>query len=520
MRLILKILILLFSLLFVYHYVCHCNDNNCESIFPKYITDNLDFAQIKKKRDALRQSATATKEVKAPKPTALDFAKPLIAKDGETVVFKLEKENNFTFLKNIEKPANKKPMRKVIRSLKRYIEANPQKNVNIIGNYSASEKKVDNFDNLGQARAETLKTDLIEAGLPNKRLSTTSRLESTLTYFNDSLLLGGIDFAFEEVKEEPAVIQEAAVPPATDSTTNNIDTTSTDTTSIAPKDTTSVDTTTVAPKDTTTVATKDTSKVAPKDTTTKDTTTNNDTTAFKIGNEENDLALVSEKVGFEEGSATPEITEDIRKGFRSVGSYLKKNPTREIDLTGKYTTKEKQETGEDLGLKRANAVKDELAKEGSPKNQINTSSKEVAKLKKGDNGLITKVTTSKFKVNEATAKSLEELEQALYFDSNSYNLQLTAKLKQYFRDVKTYLDQNETTAIKLTGHTDDTDTEEHNQKLGKSRAETVKEKLAEMGIDKKHIQTFSEGEKKPIKTNKTEEGKAINRRVEIIIIKK
>src|SRR5208337_4504115 len=73
------------------------------------------------------------------------------------------------------------------------------------------------------------------------------------------------------------------------------------------------------------------------------------------------------------------------------------------------------------------------------------------------------------------------------------------------------------TKIKLEGHTDSIGTKQYNQALSERRALAVKEYLVkEGGIDKARITTVGYGESEPIASNKTKEGRAENRRVEVL----
>ena len=74
--------------------------------------------------------------------------------------------------------------------------------------------------------------------------------------------------------------------------------------------------------------------------------------------------------------------------------------------------------------------------------------------------------------------------------------------------------------IELEGHTDSDGTEEYNMRLSQNRVEAVKYFLIANGVDKSRIRTSYFGESRPIANNKTEEGKAQNRRVEMRIIEK
>lgn len=68
------------------------------------------------------------------------------------------------------------------------------------------------------------------------------------------------------------------------------------------------------------------------------------------------------------------------------------------------------------------------------------------------------------------------------------------------------------------GHTDSVGSDAYNQKLSVRRAEAVKAYLVSKGIEKNRVYTEGKGEKQPIADNKTKEGRAKNRRVEIEVV--
>ncbi|ADU99602.1 OmpA/MotB domain protein [Alicycliphilus denitrificans BC] len=72
--------------------------------------------------------------------------------------------------------------------------------------------------------------------------------------------------------------------------------------------------------------------------------------------------------------------------------------------------------------------------------------------------------------------------------------------------------------IIAVGHTDSIGTDAYNQKLSVRRAEAVKAYLVSKGIEKNRVYTEGKGEKQPIADNKTKEGRAKNRRVEIEVV--
>ncbi len=72
--------------------------------------------------------------------------------------------------------------------------------------------------------------------------------------------------------------------------------------------------------------------------------------------------------------------------------------------------------------------------------------------------------------------------------------------------------------IIAVGHTDSVGSDAYNQKLSVKRSEAVKAYLVSKGIEKNRVYTEGKGEKQPVADNKTAEGRAKNRRVEIEVV--
>lgn len=72
--------------------------------------------------------------------------------------------------------------------------------------------------------------------------------------------------------------------------------------------------------------------------------------------------------------------------------------------------------------------------------------------------------------------------------------------------------------VQIVGHTDSDGDAGYNQELSENRANTVADVLLNSGIPFSRIQTFGRGESQPVADNFTPEGKAQNRRVEIVIL--
>lgn len=69
--------------------------------------------------------------------------------------------------------------------------------------------------------------------------------------------------------------------------------------------------------------------------------------------------------------------------------------------------------------------------------------------------------------------------------------------------------------VRVEGHTDSIGTDEYNMNLGQRRADTVRDYLVRAGVSAGRVTARSYGESRPIATNATDEGRALNRRVEL-----
>jgi OOP family OmpA-OmpF porin len=72
--------------------------------------------------------------------------------------------------------------------------------------------------------------------------------------------------------------------------------------------------------------------------------------------------------------------------------------------------------------------------------------------------------------------------------------------------------------IEVIGHTDDVGDDDYNQELSEQRAAVVRDYLVETGLSPNKIWTVGAGEKMPIASNNTKEGRTENRRVEILVL--
>ena len=77
---------------------------------------------------------------------------------------------------------------------------------------------------------------------------------------------------------------------------------------------------------------------------------------------------------------------------------------------------------------------------------------------------------------------------------------------------------NKNMYLEVQGHTDSTGSTQYNQQLGLQRAESVRRHLHAQGVALDRMATISYGEDAPAEPNNTADGRALNRRVEIVVL--
>ncbi|MGH1423707.1 MAG: OmpA family protein [Pseudooceanicola sp.] len=86
------------------------------------------------------------------------------------------------------------------------------------------------------------------------------------------------------------------------------------------------------------------------------------------------------------------------------------------------------------------------------------------------------------------------------------------------RTVAASLNKYPDTTVQVVGHTDNTGDAGYNQQLSSRRAQSAANVLASSGVNNARLQAIGRGEDQPRATNQTAEGRAQNRRVEIVIL--
>ncbi len=213
------------------------------------------------------------------------------------------------------------------------------------------------------------------------------------------------------------------------------------------------------------------------------------------------------------------ISDSLNIVFQSLADHLQTNNDRILLLTGQYQNSETNNcTGDDLGMARAESVRQLLVDKGVESAQIRLASSEEALVDLVDDKIMGGVAYS-FINGDLTdvEQRLRESNITLYFGTNDENISLDAEQEQYFDDLKYLLSRNSDVQALVTGHTDDEGSSSGNRRLSTKRAETVRDFMIDRGILIDQIVTKGMGPDEPIANNNTAEGRAQNRRVEITI---
>ena len=82
----------------------------------------------------------------------------------------------------------------------------------------------------------------------------------------------------------------------------------------------------------------------------------------------------------------------------------------------------------------------------------------------------------------------------------------------------TMLKNDKSLVVSVEGHCDIVGSDDYNQKLSEKRAQSVADFLEKQGVEKSRLKIVGFGRKKPVVPNDTDANRALNRRVEMIII--
>lgn len=118
---------------------------------------------------------------------------------------------------------------------------------------------------------------------------------------------------------------------------------------------------------------------------------------------------------------------------------------------------------------------------------------------------------------ELVAEGMSITLRGIYFDFNKSTIK--PESRPALEDAAKILKENPDIRVEIQGHTDSKGSDEYNQDLSERRAQSVVNYLVtQLSIDRARLVAKGYGEAMPIATNDTDEGRALNRRVEFFIL--
>ena len=110
-------------------------------------------------------------------------------------------------------------------------------------------------------------------------------------------------------------------------------------------------------------------------------------------------------------------------------------------------------------------------------------------------------------------KLLGEMDHPVHFETGK--AVLSSSDRNHLEKIAHYLRQDDNLRLSVSGHADATGTDAINRPLSQARAEAVTGVLTEQGVDRSQVVVKNYGSRKPVESNQTAEGRAMNRRAEI-----
>ena len=174
-----------------------------------------------------------------------------------------------------------------------------------------------------------------------------------------------------------------------------------------------------------------------------------------------------------------------------------------------------------LSMRRAQAVSDYLANTGVPAEilrEVGRGEEDPIASNDTAEGRAQNRRVEVIAIAEPRALDAIRFPSVVLFPRRSAELTDQGKgiLKQQLQEAREMLSR--ASYIEVIGHTDDVGDEDYNQELSEQRAEAVRNYLIGAGVDASKMVTVGAGESMPIASNKTDEGRAENRRVEVMVL--
>ncbi len=258
--------------------------------------------------------------------------------------------------------------------------------------------------------------------------------------------------------------------------------------------------------------------------------------AFSLNDPDSDFAFkCDENFNFNRSEFTiiKPLAAQVQQGIDNLKSFLSAdiNAGKFVNITGYYQGHEENNSAfPNLGLARANAVKEYFVSKGISAEHINTYGALNETLVPSGNIyhgpviFVIGTQNSEIAVSEEASKELNATLERIqadplvfYFETSKATLIVQPANIKKITDILYYLENADGATLLVTGHTDNTGSQAGNMKLGQNRAIATKEYLVSNAIAESRILITSEGAENPVASNASTEGRAKNRRTVVTI---
>lgn len=222
---------------------------------------------------------------------------------------------------------------------------------------------------------------------------------------------------------------------------------------------------------------------------------------------------------FDSAQVKPAMNANNRDFLDKLANHFQTNKDKNLTITGVYRPNEAGIASgmfENLGVARADEIREMLVKRGIAQERITLDFKQAATNNLDEPLLFTSFTPAEEEDTEEYDKVAFTFEDMTFseanFEYNSAEFKPQEQFLLYADSVKNVLELYPDKLLIITGHTDSIGGDVYNEDLGLRRAASAKEYFKEMGITS-DIEVATKGRTKPMATNSTEEGRQKNRRV-------
>ena len=231
------------------------------------------------------------------------------------------------------------------------------------------------------------------------------------------------------------------------------------------------------------------------------------------------IFLFEEGITITKNSSEILVTNAIKDFKYKLNTYSIEHPQEELHVEALYSALENIETP-NLGFQRGKKIQELLVETGVSSKQIVIKPviREIGFDEKDqfENGI-----SFYFKPLDIERVNSIELElpenKTLYPKLENNDIFENDALREFLAEVKQAIAENPDLRVRIIGHTDNVGNANDNYRLGLKYSRQVKWYLVNKGrIDRTKINAVSEGESKSIASNKTDRGRFLNRRIEII----